>query len=487
MSEKIMQRLKRSHEFFSCNDALPLAEDESVVQLKVRAKVLAEYAPVQDRAQREKIKQLAQKQAQQAQKQNQSQSVNNGGSSSTGTGIGTGTGASSESVIAKVVAGDAASNTVFSSAAAGTGAAAGAGGGADTYSAQVGLRQRLMNSANTGKTHRGDIPPPEYHAPWKLMRVIAGHTGWVRSICVDVSNTFFVTGGADSRIKVWDLASGQLKLTLTGHISAVRGVALSDRHPYLYSVGEDKMVCCWDLETNQVVRKFHGHLSGVFAVGVHPTLDIIATGGADSAVRVWDARSRAQIHVLSGHTDAIASLITQAAEPQLISGSHDSTVRIWDLAAGKSRVILTNHKKSVRALAFHPTEYSFVSASPDAIKKWKCPEGIFMSNFTGHRGVTNTVTVMRSNVLFAGNDNGLMRFYDWRTGHCFQELQTLVQPGSLDCEAGVFASCMDRSGSRLLTGEADKTIKIWREIEDATPETHPNLPWDPEARNQEKF
>jgi hypothetical protein len=39
-----------------------------------------------------------------------------------------------------------------------------------------------------------------------------------------------------------------------------------------------------------------------------------------------------------------------------------------------------------------------------------------------------------------------------------------VQPGSLDAEAGIFTSTFDMSGSRLITGEADKTIKIWREV-----------------------
>lgn len=69
------------------------------------------------------------------------------------------------------------------------------------------------------------------------MRVISGHTGWVRSVSVDVSNEWFATGSADRTIKIWDLASGQLKLTLTGHVHTVRGVAISARHPYLFRYG----------------------------------------------------------------------------------------------------------------------------------------------------------------------------------------------------------------------------------------------------------
>ena len=112
-----------------------------------------------------------------------------------------------------------------------------------------------------------DVPKPEWHAPWKLMRVVSGHLGWVRAIAIDPTNEWFVTGSADRTIKVWDLASGVLKLTLTGHISTIRGLAVSPRSPYLFSAGEDKMVKCWDLEYNRVIRNYHGHLSGAHQEG----------------------------------------------------------------------------------------------------------------------------------------------------------------------------------------------------------------------------
>lgn len=46
-------------------------------------------------------------------------------------------------------------------------------------------------------------------------------------------------------------------------------------------------------------------------------------------------------------------------------------------------------------------------------------------------------------------------------------------PGSLESEAGIYALSYDVTGSRLVTCEADKTIKMWKEDETATPETHP--------------
>lgn len=324
---------------------------------------------------------------------------------------------------------------------------------------------------------------PDWHPPWKLMRVISGHLGWVRSLAVEPNNEWFASGAGDRTIKIWNLATGALRLTLTGHISTVRGLAVSDRHPYLFSCGEDKMVKCWDLETNKVIRHYHGHLSGVYTLALHPRLDLLVTGGRDGVARVWDMRTRSNVHVLSGHRGTVADLKCQEADPQVITGSLDSTVRLWDLAAGKSMGVLTHHKKGVRNIATHPREFTFASASTGSIKQWKCPGGEFMQNFEGHNAIINSLAVNEDNVLFSGGDNGSMCFWDWKTGYRFQSIDTTAQPGSLDAEAGIMASTFDRTGLRLFTGEADKTIKVWKPDEEATPESHP-VAWAPTLGRQ---
>ncbi|XP_071544681.1 pleiotropic regulator 1 [Panulirus ornatus] len=348
-----------------------------------------------------------------------------------------------------------------------------------TPSASAGQQSLVPRRAPT-------LPRPRWHAPWKLARVISGHLGWVRCVAVEPANEWFATGSNDRVIKIWDLASGQLKLSLTGHVSAVRGLAVSPRHPYLFSCGEDKQVKCWDLEYNKVIRHYHGHLSACYGLALHPTIDVLVTCGRDSTARVWDMRTKANIHTLTGHSNTIASVVCQAAEPQVITGSHDFTIRLWDLAAGKSSCTLTHHKKSVRSLAVHPELYMFASGAPDNIKQWKCPEGKFVQNLSGHNAIVNCLAVNREGVLVSGADNGTLYFWDWRTGYNFQKLQAPVQPGSMDSEAGVFAMTFDQSGSRLITCDADKTIKIYKEDDTASEETHP-VNWRPEILKRRKY
>ncbi|AET38134.1 mRNA splicing protein PRP46 Ecym_2401 [Eremothecium cymbalariae DBVPG len=346
--------------------------------------------------------------------------------------------------------------------------------------------QEQAGSNILGRQQQVLLQRPDWHAPWKLMRVINGHRGWVRCVKVDpVDNEWFATGSNDSTIKVWDLASGKLKVTLQGHIMTVKDIAISTRHPYMFSASEDKLVKCWDLEKNMVIRDFYGTLSGVYSVDVHPTLDLIVSAGRDSVVRIWDIRSRTCVMTLAGHKGPINKARCLAVDPQVVSCSTDATVRLWDITAGKTIKTLTHHKRNVRDITFNPAEFSFTTACTDDIRSWMLPKGQLLTNFQSDSlGIINSLSCNQDGVLFAGSDDGHLSFFDYKSGHKYQSTQTIEVPGSLESERGILASCFDATGLRLITCERDKSIKIWNQDADASPETHPSLPWDPTIVSQ---
>ncbi|KAL5723505.1 malonyl-CoA decarboxylase [Ranunculus cassubicifolius] len=250
---------------------------------------------------------------------------------------------------------------------------------------------------------------PTWHAPWNLYRVITGNTGWITSIAFDPSNSWFCTGSSDRTIKLYDLSS------------------------------DDNQVKCWDLAQNKVIRSYHGHLSGVYCVGLHPSIDnVLVTGGRDCVVRVWDVRSRTEIYAMEGHRGL------------------DATVKFWDIRSGKLM------------------ERCFVAASGDNVKKFGFPSGEFMHDMLCQQNaIINTMAVNEDGVLATGGDNGSLWFWDWKSGYNFHQEHRNAQPGSLDSERCIKALSYDMTGSRLVTCEADKTIKMWKQDENATPETHP--------------
>jgi len=197
------------------------------------------------------------------------------------------------------------------------------------YETQVSknISAKVFNSSHRN-VHKM-IQNPKSHQPWRCYRVIAGHLGWVRSIAIDPTNQWFCSGSSDRTIKIWDIASGELKLTLTGHIEQVTGLSVSRDHPYMFSCGLDKMVKCWDLEYNKVIRSYHGHLSGVYCLTLHPIFNLIFTGGRDSVCRVWDIRTKVQINCLSGHESTVGCVLALPRKPEIVTGSYDSTIRLW--------------------------------------------------------------------------------------------------------------------------------------------------------------
>ncbi|KAG0671520.1 pre-mRNA-splicing factor prp46 [Maudiozyma exigua] len=327
---------------------------------------------------------------------------------------------------------------------------------------------------------------PKWHASWKLHTVINGHLGWVRCVATDcVSNKWFVTGSNDTTIKVWDMSTNKLKLTLAGHAMGVRGLAVSKRHPYMFSASEDKLVKCWDLEKNAAIRDYYGHHSGVHTVAIHPTLDLIASAGRDSVVKLWDIRTKEAVVTLVGHKGPINKVYCLPVDPQIVSCSTDATVILWDIIAGKGMKTLTHHKRNVRDLALHPNEFSFASACTDDIRSWRLPEGSLLTNFASQEtGIINTLSINEDGVLFAGSDNGAMSFYDYKSGHLYQSTMTRATKGSLESEKGILTSTFDKSGFTLITGETDKSIKIWKQSVESNPTDDPGLPWNPMSSSQ---
>ena len=59
----------------------------------------------------------------------------------------------------------------------------------------------------------------------------------------------------------------------------------------------------------------------------------------------------------------------------------------------------------------------------------------------------------------------------------------------MDSENGIFAMGFDKTGSRLVTCEADKTVKIWAEDDAADEDSHPidMKGWTKQCRQYKRY
>jgi len=166
------------------------------------------------------------------------------------------------------------------------------------------------------------------------------HDGEVHSVAFSPDGATLASGGADGKIRLWDVKSGQEKTTLDAHPMQVECLAFSPDGKLLASAGEyDPEIRLWDTQSWQPSIILRGHAEsagyGVFSLAINHPGTLLASGGADKSVRLWDANPTSptfgkELVTLQRHSDWVDSLVFTPDDAALISASdRDGTIRIW--------------------------------------------------------------------------------------------------------------------------------------------------------------
>ncbi|WEL39274.1 WD40 domain-containing protein [Encephalitozoon hellem] len=82
---------------------------------------------------------------------------------------------------------------------------------------------------------------------------LLGHSGQVDRICFDQGNRFFMSGGSDGMIKLWDVYSGLLVHSFIGHRNFVSDLCVSSDGKVLVSCDSHGLLSAWSLERFEVL------------------------------------------------------------------------------------------------------------------------------------------------------------------------------------------------------------------------------------------
>ncbi|KAK3368736.1 WD40-repeat-containing domain protein [Podospora didyma] len=94
---------------------------------------------------------------------------------------------------------------------------------------------------------------------------------------------YFLTGGLDSTIRLWDSATGRCLKTMFGHLEGVWSLAGDTIR--VISGANDGMVKCWEPRSGKCDATFTGHRGPVTCVGLGDS--IMVSGSEDSEVRIY--------------------------------------------------------------------------------------------------------------------------------------------------------------------------------------------------------
>lgn len=100
------------------------------------------------------------------------------------------------------------------------------------------------------------------------------------------------SASADSTIKLWDPATGNLRSTLKSHLDEVEAVVFSSDGQLLASGSDDDTVRIWNPVTEHLRDKLTRHVDGDNAVVFSPDGQLLASGSDDYTVRLWLVKSK---------------------------------------------------------------------------------------------------------------------------------------------------------------------------------------------------
>jgi WD40 repeat protein len=99
-------------------------------------------------------------------------------------------------------------------------------------------------------------------------------------------------GCVDGIIRLWDLKSGDLRLTFSGHTAAIRRLAIAPDGRTLVSLGQDNVLNFWHLKTGQRLFSLDGQALELDGLAFSPDGRLLAAGGRSqgpSSLLLWRA------------------------------------------------------------------------------------------------------------------------------------------------------------------------------------------------------
>ena len=145
-------------------------------------------------------------------------------------------------------------------------------------------------------------------------------TDEIHAIGISADGVKVITAVGAKNLKVWNIVTGKDVCDIKAD-SIVNCVATSPDGRYAVAGSMDNCVRVWDMETTELVMTLRGHTDQVDAL--HVTHDLIFTGSSDHTMRSYDVVTGEPKGVFKGHSGAITAICASPMQTRISSLSPD--------------------------------------------------------------------------------------------------------------------------------------------------------------------
>jgi len=304
------------------------------------------------------------------------------------------------------------------------------------------------------------------------MLTLREHRGPVRALAYSPDGRVLASGSEDRTVKLWNLATGQVRHGLAGHEAEVRALAFSPDARRLASGSWDGTLRLWKVRkliNNIGDRSLRDWLveprgrplgenlgGGIWCVAFAPDGWALVTGCTDGTVLLWHLMGdEPRRFPLSGHKWPVSAACFSTNGKWLASAGHDRTVRLWDPHFGREQAVLTGHTDWVRTVAFSPDSRTLASAGDDCVVRlWDVAGRTERAVLAGHtKAVCHLVFSAEGHSLTTAGADETVRVWDVVTGRQRSVFDWGV--GRVQCLA------LAPDGMTAAAGGSNNEIVVW--------------------------
>jgi WD40 repeat protein/serine/threonine protein kinase len=279
----------------------------------------------------------------------------------------------------------------------------------------------------------------------------------IRWVAFSADGSQLMTGGRRS-LDWWSVRTGQHDRSLAVHnlVSAQIG-ALNDHS--LLAIGETgghtNWVRMWESKPNRCLTTAQAHAGRCSALQASPDGLHVATGGQDGRVLLWDAVSRSIVLELDAHEREIGAVRFSPCGRWLASASYGGLIRISDTSSGMTRSTMRGFSPSLQAMHFATDGTLWTGNKSGTLIHWDPIHAVTLdrTKVGDHELLDIRVSPDGGAMLVASRDSR-HHVLDPRTG-------TLITTLPSTTGASVSTSAFANDGSMIATGNWGMVINLW--------------------------